>query len=302
MRGVPELSIVIPTFNTAAMTLRSCRAALAAGARVQAEVIAVDDGSTDGTAALLVREVPDVRVVRLEENCGFAVAANRGVAVARGSIVLLLNSDAIIDGVGVRELLGAFAVQPRLGVAGAQLVGEDGLPQWSGGATPTLLWIVGVVSGTGHLARLFRRRPNGRIQRDVDWVSGAAMAFRRETWSAAGPLDERFLFYCQDLSFCVAARDAGWDVRIVPEARVIHALGATIAGGSALHHDPELLWHDLLDWGRARHGRAWGALARLVLVAAAWMRIAARTVRSPLRRDPATATLVSAARRLSSLK
>ena len=104
------------------------------------------------------------------------------------------------------------------------------------------------------------------------------MAFRREVWSAVGPLDERFRFYCQDLAFCLAARDAGWRVRIVPEARVTHALGATLAPGESLHHDPERLWLDLLDWGRARYGRAWGAIARIVLVAAAWARVAARAL------------------------
>jgi GT2 family glycosyltransferase len=283
------LSIVIPTFDTAAMTLRCCRAVLASMPH-DAEVIVADDGSSDGTASLLAREVPGVRVVRLETNRGFATAANHGVAIAKGRIILLLNSDTVVEPGALRAMLAAFDADPRLGVAGARLLDDDGTPQWSGGRTPTLPWMIGVVSGAGHLARHFRPAQK-HVQRDVDWVSGAAMAFRREVWS---PLSERFLFYCQDIELCLEARRRGWQVRIVEEARVVHGLGGTIAGGSALRHDPEKLWSDLLTWGRAHYGRRWGARARVVLVAAAALRIAWNKL---LRRD--TTALVRAMRRLA---
>jgi GT2 family glycosyltransferase len=264
---MPDLSVVIPTFDTASMTLRCCRAVLAS-MPASSEVIVADDGSTDGTAELLTREAPTVKIVRLEENRGFAAAANRGVAAAQGRIILLLNSDAIVQDGALRAILAAFD-DPRLGVAGARLLDEDGTPQWSGGATPTLPWMIGVVSGAGHLARRVRRDGPRRI----DWVSGAAMAFRREVWSAAGPLSERFRFYCQDIDFCLRASDAGWDVRIVEEARVVHARGGTIAAGNPLRYDPARLWPDLLAWGTGHYGRAWGAVARVTLVLAALTRV-----------------------------
>jgi GT2 family glycosyltransferase len=248
------LSVVIPTYNTAAMTLRCVRAVEAD------EIIVVDDGSTDGTAALLAP------AIRLPTNSGFAAAANRGVAAARGDIILLLNSDAVVQPGALRALVAAFD-DPRLGVGGAQLLNEDGTPQWSGGPTPTFPWLLAVVSGLGAVLGRRRGRPGGGA---VDWVSGAAMAFRAEVWRQAGPLDERFRFYCQDLELCLRARAAGWDVRVIAEARVVHARGATIAGGSALHHDPAKLWPDLLDWGRQRHG--WGALVKLALLLAGSLR------------------------------
>jgi GT2 family glycosyltransferase len=249
---MPALSIVIPTYNTAAMTLRCCQSVLGSGA----EVIVADDGSTDGTAELLAREVPDVRVVRLETNRGFAGAANRGVESASAPIILLLNSDAVPEPGAPDALLTAFE-DPRLGVAGAQLLNEDRTEQWSGGRTPTLAWIAAAVTGAGRLTRRLRRR--GRACREVDWVSGAAIAFRREVWTAAGPLTERYHFYCQDIDFCLRAREAGWDVRIVPEARVIHGLGKTHTP------DPKTLADDLLAWGTAHYGRAWGRVARIVV-------------------------------------
>jgi len=280
--SVTQLSVVTPTFNTAQMTLRCCRAVLAS-LPPESEVIVADDGSTDGTAELLAREAPSVQIVRLESNRGFAPAANRGVAASRGNIILLLNSDAIVDADALTAFLATFAADPKLGVAGARLLNPDRTPQWSGGAAPTLMWMIGVVSGAGHLARLVRRR-RANAHREVDWVSGAAMAFRREVWDSAGPLDERFRFYCQDIEFCLRARDAGWRVAIIEETRVVHAIGGTVSADGALYHDPARLWPDLLNWGGRRHGAVWMFFARIALVLTAVGRIA---LRATLRRDNA---------------
>ncbi len=290
---MPDLSIVIPTFNTASMTLRCCRAVLASMPPAT-EVIVADDGSTDETATLLGREVPAVTVVRLESNRGFASAANHGVGEADGRIILLLNSDAVVEEGALQAIVAAFDADPTLGVAGARLVNEDGTAQWSGGQTPTLPWMIGVVSGAGRFARFFRRRHRQEFPFDVDWVSGAAMAIRREVWVAAGPLDERFRFYCQDIELCVRARKTGWRVSVVENAHVIHAIGGTVAGNSALRHDPERLWPDLLDWGSAHYGRRWSSAARIALVSTAWMRI----VWSRLFRSEETAALIRGARAL----
>ncbi|HEV7487987.1 MAG TPA: glycosyltransferase family 2 protein [Thermoanaerobaculia bacterium] len=274
--AVTELSVVIPTFNTAQMTLRCCRAVLAS-LPPESEVIVADDGSADGTAELLAREAPAVRVIRLESNRGFAPTANRGVAASSGRIILLLNSDAIVDADALAGFLAAFAADAKLGVAGARLLNPDRTPQWSGGAAPTLPWMIGVVSGAGYLAHFVRR--GVRVQHDVDWVSGAAMVFRREVWDAAGPLDECFRFYCQDIELCLRARDAGWRVAVIEEARVVHAIGGTVAAVSALHHDPERLWPDLLTWGGRRYGPRWMFIARTVLLLTAALRIAGRAIR-----------------------
>lgn len=299
------LSVVIPTFNTAELTLACCRAALAAAPEA-GEVIVVDDASTDGTVALLQAEVPSVRVVRLETNRRFAGAANAGVGVTRGEVILLLNSDAVVEPDALTALLAAFAEDAGLGVAGARLVNADGTPQWSGGPVPTLPWLVVLAGGVASLLPRRLRASGGNAP--VAWVSGAAMAFRRAAWDVAGSLDERYRFYAQDLDFCLRARAAGWDVRVVEEARVVHAGGATVRQWRAiggLPHDPALLWPDLLMWARAYYGPVWAAAARELMGAAVLMRIGARRLRELVLRGDArrrsrstTAAYVAALRQL----
>lgn len=245
----PVLSIVIPTFDTPEMTRRCVEAARRA-APEETEILVVDDGGHDGIASRLAEPGLGVRTIRRETNGGFARAANDGVAASRGAVVLLLNSDVMLDPGAAVALLHAFERDRTLGVAGAVLRYPDGRPQWSGGHAPTPVWLFGVATGApAVLGRLGLRRAVAPAR--VDWVTGAALAFRREVWDAAGPLDDAFRFYAQDLAFCLAAGRRGFGVGLVPEFRAVHAHGATVARGrgdgamDVARHLP-----DLLRWAR----------------------------------------------------
>lgn len=254
------------------MTLVCC-ASVVAALPADAEVIVVDDASSDDTARCIGEQFPSIVVLRQAVNRGFSASVNAGVAASRGQLVLLLNSDTRVAAGTLHAFVRAFDEDMRLGVAGAQLIDQDGSLQWSAGPVPTMLWMIVAVSGIAPLARPFRR--SRKISRgEVGWVSGAAMAFRRRVWESAGPLREDFRFYAQDLDFCVRARRGGWSVRLLPNIRVEHRHGATIARGSALPYKPELLWPDLLTWGRGEYGDAWARRARWAMILAAAVRSA----------------------------
>src|SRR6185369_6870241 len=105
----------------------------------------------------------------------------------------------------------------------------------------------------------------------------------RSAWEAAGPMDEGFRFYAQDLDLCLRLRQAGWSVELVPEFRVLHHHGATIgqaSGGGGRQH-PELLWTDLLRWAVKHRGAAWARQAARVLRAGAALRLLGRSLATP---------------------
>jgi GT2 family glycosyltransferase len=283
----PSLSIVIPTHDTRELTLR-CLDSLHASPLAGMEVILVDDASRDGTAGAARERHPGVTVLRHAEPRRFTRSANEGLARARGGLLLLLNSDTEILPGGLARLAGTFAEEPRLGIAGALLHYPDGSPQWSGGREPSLAWFFALSSGLpALLARmpLYRRaKPlDPDAPRAVDWVTGAAMVFRREVWEASGPLDEGYRFYAQDLDFCLRARRAGWEVQIRPDLPVLHHHGATIGRdpGARKRQQPELLWSDLLRWARKHRGRSWAARAEAALRTGAWLRLAGHAAARP---------------------
>jgi N-acetylglucosaminyl-diphospho-decaprenol L-rhamnosyltransferase len=256
-----KLSVIIPSYDTADMTLVCCASVMDA-LPADAEVIVVDDGSRDDTASRIRERFPSIAVLRQAQNRGYSAAVNAGVAASRGELVLLLNSDARVR--GLDSFVRAFEDR-ELGVAGAQLVNPDGTLQWSAGPVPSMLWMVVMVSGVASWRKATRTIETG----EVGWVSGAAMMFRR---AAFVPFREDFLFYAQDLDFCVRARRAGWKVRLLADVRVEHRHGATIARGRALPYAPEMLWVDLLTWGRGEYGDAWARRARRWMIAAATVR------------------------------
>jgi GT2 family glycosyltransferase len=283
----PRLSVVIPTRDTRDLTLR-CLAALAGAPTGEVQVLLVDDGSADGTLEAVRHRYSAVETIRNEPPGGFTVAANRGLSRAGGEVLLLLNSDTEVDAATLPHLLAAFAAEPRLGAAGASLRDPDGGPQWSAGRTPTRLWLFALATGApALLAKLpayRRRRPVEReASRRVDWVTGAAMAIRRQAWMELGPLDERFRFYCQDLDFCLRLRDAGWQVRLVPGFTVVHRGGATIGRqpGAVARSHPGLLWTDLLDWAARRRGLGWARQAHGLMRLGGSLRVRTRSLARP---------------------
>jgi len=232
----------------------------------------------------LAASEPSVTVWRLEKRGGFSRAANRGLQRATGDLLLLLNSDTVLEPGAASAIEAAFAADARLGVLGASLRYPNGLPQWSGGPEPGLLWLFALASGIGKQFGAARRALSGdgpwRESSDllpVDWVSGAAMTIRRQTFAGCGGLDESFNFYAQDLDYCRRATAAGWRIAVGPRWRVIHLHGATVGGianGSFGRQRLDYLWSDLLLWFRRRHGSGRAAVARQALLLGGTLRLA----------------------------
>ena len=283
----PKLSVIVPSHDTRELTLRCLSSLAATGSGL--EILLVDDASRDGTVEAVAARHPEVEVLRSAEPLGFTRAANLGLRRARGEILLLLNSDTEVAPDALERLLAAFARDPRLGAAGGLLHYPDGSPQWSGGRSPSVLWLFALASGLPALLGrlpLYRRAVRSGVEAagPVDWVTGAALAVRRAALDEAGPFDEAFRFYGQDLDLCLRLREAGWTVAVLPEVRVLHHHGGTIGkdpGASGRQH-PELLWSDLLRWARKQRSPRWARRAERALRWGARLRVLGRRLALPL--------------------
>lgn len=227
-----KLSVILITHNTREMTLASAAAARraldAAGFGSEAELMVVDNGSTDGTADALAALVPPPRLVRAATNLGYGRAANLGARGASGSVLLFLNSDVTLTPEAVKALHAAFLAHPRAGAVGAFLLNPDGTPQHAADGIPTLL--SELTSKSVLRALLPARYPVVRAEGlpvRVPTLVGACQALSREAFDAVGGFDERFFFFLEETDLCIRLRHGGWEVLVAPSARVVHGQGRT---------------------------------------------------------------------------
>ncbi len=229
----PRASLVIPVHGQWRHTLACLRALAAHPPRAPFEVVVVDDGSRDETPRLLPL-VGGVRAVARGGNGGFVAACNDGAAVAHGDVLVFLNNDTVPQPGWLDALLATFDTHPDAGIVGAQLVYPDGRLQEAGG----VVFADGSAWNYGRFAA--PDDPRFASVRDVDYVSGAALAIPRALFAAVGGFDLRYApAYYEDTDLAFAVRDAGHRVLYQPAARVLHDEGATagtdLSAGAKAH-------------------------------------------------------------------
>lgn len=275
-----DLSVVIVSWNTRAL-LQRCLDVLHAAANVELEVIVVDNGSTDGSCEMVEQYQPPIRLVRNQENVGFAIANNTGMVLARAPIALLLNSDAFITTSAIDDALALLRAYPRIGVVGTRLLNTDGSVQAEAGRFPTfrddLLTSLG-------LEQLIARRPAsypGPVA--VDWVQGACMFVRTAAVAGVGGLDARFFMYSEEVDWCRRFWGAGWQVWYLPDADVVHV------GSASSRNDTRrrlALYRSRLGFRRRVAGPLASAMLWFLILLGLTARIVARAPVQLLTRQP----------------
>jgi N-acetylglucosaminyl-diphospho-decaprenol L-rhamnosyltransferase len=173
---------------------------------VRLETVVVDNASQDGAADLVAREFPEVRLIRNDQNHGFARANNQAAAVARGRYLFFLNNDTVVPPLALRQMLDYAVAHPEVGMLGPRLRGPDGHAQISYRQRPTvaaLLHRTLLLRWTGLMRRAYYRyrrrdfRPG--VSRPVEALMGAAVFLPRRVFFECGRWDEDFAFGGEDL-------------------------------------------------------------------------------------------------------
>lgn len=194
------------------------------------EIIIIDNASTDGTDEMAKGEFSGATFVRNEENRGFSVSANLGIAHSTGEYILFLNSDTLIIEDEILKMLKFMDEQGDTGICGPQLVYPDMKPQRSFAYRPTLLLEVIPKSILELMfpARYARRNRTCSAPIEVDSLIGAAIMVRRKALELTGGFDERFFFFLEETDLCLRIREEGQRIIFFPNARVIHLQGKTV--------------------------------------------------------------------------
>lgn len=231
MPAQPRAQVIIVAHDPGELLLDSVASAVEQAG--EDAVWVVDAESSDGSVERVRTCWPDVHVMPVE-NRGFSAGNNRGLEATTAPFVLLLNPDAVLAPGALATVLSAMEAEPRAAIVAPVVTDPDGgIQAGSWGRFPSLAVRAGLA------ARRLARRIAGRRdapplpaqRREVDWVTGAAMLVRREAIADAGPMDEAFFLYYEDIEWCHRMRDHGWRVLLEPAATVTHHLGSSAAQG-----------------------------------------------------------------------
>ena len=219
----PLASVVVPSLNGAHL-LPECLDSLARQSYANLEVIVADGASTDATQDLLARAYPDVRLLRLRRNAGFAGNVNAGLRAARGEVLCLFNNDAWAEPDWVEACVETLVSNPAIGSVASKVLFADARTINSAGD---------VFCRDGAARQRGAGEPDGPRWNQLEHVFGAmggAAAYRRAMLADVGLLDEAFFMYLEDVDLAFRAQLLGWACLYQPLACVYHR-GSASGGG-----------------------------------------------------------------------
>ncbi|HMS84255.1 MAG TPA: glycosyltransferase family 2 protein [Nitrospira sp.] len=202
------------------------------------EVIVVDNASNDDSLVQLeaaFRGDQRLKIVRNQENLGFAAGCNIGAELSTGRYLFFLNPDCVLEPDSVRRLLRTLEGDPHVGMVGGLLVNPDGSEQAGGRRAVPTPWrsfvrAFGLSRFADRWPRLFfdfhlHKQPLPTHPIEVEAISGACMLIRHNAMRDAGRWDEGYFLHCEDLDLSMTLRRKGWKIMFVPDARIVHSKG-----------------------------------------------------------------------------
>lgn len=300
--AVRHLSVVLVSWNVKDW-LRRALASIPRGVSSPEHwrigVWVVDNASSDGTPEMVRSEFPHVHLIALEENLGFAAANNIALFAqgllpgesdpslyprsrpyvrrmhfqppdAKPEAVLFLNPDAEVQPHAIERLWEGLFAHPRTGMVGPHLVYGDGRHQPSAFRFPGLIQTF--LDFFPLHPRVYASRLNGRYGATlfqgqapfpVDFILGAAMLVRREVIETVGGFDEGYWLYCEEMDWARRIRKAGWEIRVVPQALVVHHEGQS--SRQFRERAFVALWESRLRYFRRYHGPWFNTLLRGII-------------------------------------
>ena len=211
-----ECSIVIPVYNQSHFTRRCIETIRQHTDDIRYEVIIVDDGSSDDTLEFLETLQPPFHGVRNDQNLGFIASVNRGVSMAKGKYLLMLNNDTEVHPRWLREMIDLYESDSSIGIVGAKLLYPDGTIQHFG------------LNISSDLApyHLFRGKPADdpacSTVQETAGVTGACLLIERELFKKVGGLETKYHMYFEDIDLCLKVRQLGYRILVTPQAVVTH--------------------------------------------------------------------------------
>ena len=307
-----DLSIIIVSYNTEKL-LKKCILSVVKNIKdLKYEIVVVDNDSTDGSIDMLqkysrnfvsaaekysknrkggaaqIRDnscFPRLKLIKNNNNLGFAKANNIGIKKAKGKYILLLNSDTQIKSEIFTKLLSSMSNNKNIGAVTCALEGPDGKLQGPGGYFPTLFKVIAWMFFIDDIPYLdFIIKPFHPVhsnspfykgnyylskKSEKDWIAGTFFLTRSEIFDKVGVFDEDYFMYVEDVDLCWRIKKAGWKIFYLPEFSIEH-----YGGASSVREFPIISEYKGLKLFYKKHMPPWQSpVLKLFLKAGALLRI-----------------------------
>ena len=227
--NVPDVSIILVCWNNKNY-LEPCLRSLYDGCmHSRFDVVVVDNGSTDGSQAMLREMFPLVQIIQNDHNVGLSRASNQGIMVTHGRYVLLLNNDTLVNCSCIDSMIEFLDVNPKTGAVGGQLLNPDGSFQGGYAEFSTLLEEFMIATRLGELiGQGYPSHGDTSQPKSVGWLSSACLLLHRAALDQVGLLDEEYFIYGDEADLQYRLNKAGWNVYYLPGVSTIHFGGRSM--------------------------------------------------------------------------
>lgn len=210
-----DLSIIILSYNTKDITDKAL-----SRLPEDVEVIVLDNASADGSAEMIRKKYPWVKLIVSKVNTGFSKGNNIAMKQSNNPIILFLNSDCFVEEEALKKAYEYFKSHD-CDVLGVKLLSENGALQPSAGFLPnplnTMLWIFGIANSFHPVNKVFFKK-----DKQVGWVTGAFLMIKKDIFEKVGGFDENIFMYMDEVDLCKRVNRAGFKVCFTPSIQVIH--------------------------------------------------------------------------------
>lgn len=250
----PDISVIIVNWKVRPLLEKCLNSILTHQEGVNLEIFVVDNDSCDGSPEMVMLEYPQVKMIALPSNHGFAKANNLALKQAQGRFLFLLNPDTEITAGFFPATLSYLEQHPEVGLLGPKILNPDGSLQYSVRRLPdflsqvlTLLKLQNIIIDEKPLNRYLAKKflplvlkvrayfSHNKIMpyylaedfdyhktQPVEQLMGSAMFLRREVLEKIGGLDEKFFIWFEEVDYCQRARQAGFQIIYLAEAKIVH--------------------------------------------------------------------------------
>ncbi|RYY56476.1 MAG: glycosyltransferase [Chitinophagaceae bacterium] len=243
----PEVTIIIPVYNSWELTYRCLASVRVNALGVSYHIILADDNSSDGTTGA-AEIISNITIRRNAENTGFLENCNLAASEVKSPFVLFLNNDTQVLPGWLDSLVKLMHRDPQIGMTGSKLIYPDGRLQEAGG----IIWKDASGWNYGHSQD--PQLPQFNYVKDVDYISGASILVRTALWNEIGGFDPRYRpAYSEDSDLAFEIRKRGYRVVYQPASQLLHFEGSS--HGSERSRELQRInnakfrekWKDVLD-------------------------------------------------------